>query len=58
MKKKKTPKTYRLSELTLCKLSWLANNLHQTETSIVETAIAQLYIAEHYGLELTKKKGE
>lgn len=46
----KTPKTFRLDDATMNRLSWLAHELHTTETDIVQTAITNLYLSQYYDL--------
>ena len=47
----KTPKNYRLSQVALDRLAWLASHLKTTETSVVEMAITNLYMSVYYDLD-------
>lgn len=46
----RTPKSYRLDQVSLNRLAWLATHLKTTETSAVELAITNLYMSEYYNL--------
>lgn len=54
----KTPKTFRLDNITLNRLTWLAQKLDTTETNVIETAISFLHFSEYFGLELQKDSSQ